>query len=130
MRIVGQVTGWIVVLGTALAIVMPRFLAPLEGPMLTTAGLYALGAVRIALGFFFRRAARVSRAPTAIRVLGIFMILAGIATPLFGVARAHALLDWWMGAGLWSLRLVALVAMALGGFLVYAFRPPAEVSRP
>jgi hypothetical protein len=130
MRILGQVIGGLVVLGTALALLAPRLVVPLEGPMLTHAGLYAIGAVRIALGFFFRRAARVSRAPGAIKVLGVFMILAGIATPLVGVARAHALLDWWMGAGVWSLRLVAVAAMALGGFLIYAFRPPAAVSRP
>ena len=42
-----------------------------------------------------------------------------------GVTRARAVLNWWASAGPSFMRLAAGVAMAIGGFLVYVFRPPA-----
>ena len=55
-------------------------------------------------------------------MLGLIVIMAGVATLWFGVVRARAVLNWLASAGpLWT-RLDACVGMALGGFLVYAFR--------
>ena len=126
MRRIGQVIGWLVVLGSAVAIAAPGFLLARERTWITPGVLYGIGGLRIALGLFFVIAAPVSRVPWALRVLGIFVIAAGLLTPWFGVARTHALADWWSGAGLWTLRLAAGVAMALGAFLVSAFRAPAR----
>ena len=126
MRWIGQVIGGLVVLGSAVAIAVPGVLLARERAWLTPGVLYVVAALRIGLGTFFVFAARVARVPWAIRLLGILVIVAGLITPWFGVARTHALVDWWAGAGWWQLRLTAGVAMALGGFLVYAFRPPSR----
>jgi hypothetical protein len=51
------------------------------------------------------------------------LIVAGLMTPWFGVARrARAVMDWMSSAGPLVMRLDAGVAM--GGFLVYVFRTP------
>ena len=93
--------------------------------LITPAGLYAIAALRIAIGFVFVLAAPASRAPRTLRVFGLIVIIAGLTTPWFGVARARAVLNWFASAGpFFMMRLDAGVGMALGGFLVYVFRPP------
>ena len=83
-----------------------------------------MAALRIALGVVFVLAAPTSRAPRTVRVLGLIVIIAGLATPWFGVTRARAIMNWAASAGPLWMRFAASVAMALGGFLVYVFRPP------
>ena len=91
---------------------------------MTPAGLYAITVLRIAIGLVFVFAAPASRAPRTLRVLGLVVIIAGLMTPWFGVTRAQATLNWVASAGPLLMRLDACVGMAMGGFLVYAFRAP------
>jgi hypothetical protein len=130
MRILGQVIGVLVILGCAIALAAPRAILAFERSAITPGALLVIAALRIVLGLFFVFAARVSRAPRIVRGLGVLVILAGLATPWFGVARTQTLIDWWLAGGLWTLRLAALVAMALGGLLVYDFRAPPDPHPP
>jgi hypothetical protein len=91
---------------------------------MTPTGLYAIAALRIAIGLVFVFAATASRAPRTLRVLGLIVIIAGLSTPWFGVARARAVVNWLASAGPLLMRLDAVVGMALGGFLVCVFRTP------
>jgi hypothetical protein len=75
----------------------------------------------------FVLAAAASRAPRTLRALGLIVIIAGLATPWFGVARALAVMSWLTSAGPLLMRLDASVGMALG-FLVYVFRTPARLA--
>ena len=56
--------------------------------------------------------------------VGVTVIVAGLMTPWFGVARAQATLDWVASAGPLLMRLDACVGIAMGGFVVYVFRAP------
>ena len=124
MRLLGLVIGALVILGSAISFAAPDLRLSLERSMMTPAGLYAIAAMRIAVGLVFVLAAPASRAPRTLRVLGLIVIIAGLATPWFGVARAQAVLNWLESAGPLLMRLDAVVGMALGGFLVYVFRTP------
>jgi len=122
MRLLGLVIGALVILGSAISFAAPDLRLSLERLVITPAGLYAIAALRIAIGLVFVLAAPASRAPRTLRVLGLIVIIAGLTTPWFGVARARAVLNWLASAGL--MRLAAGVGMAIGGFLVYVFRAP------
>jgi hypothetical protein len=124
MRLLGLVIGALVIVGSAISFAAPDRRLSLERSLITPAGLYAIAAVRIAVGLVFALAAPVSREPRALRVLGLIVIIAGLMTPWFGVVRARAVLDWLASAGPLLMRLDAGVGMALGGFLVYVFRTP------
>jgi NAD/NADP transhydrogenase beta subunit len=126
MRLLGLVIGAFVILGSAISFAAPDRRLSLERSLMTPAGLYAIAAVRIAIGLVFVLAAPASRAPRTLRVLGLIVITAGLMTPWFGVARARAVLDWLASAGPLLMRVDAGVGMALGGFLVYVFRTPAR----
>jgi hypothetical protein len=125
MRLFGLVIGGLIILGGAIELAAPAMLLSLERSAITPAGLYAIAALRIAIGLVLVFAAPASRTPRTIRVLGIIVIIAGLTTPWFGVDRSRAVLDWWATAGPWFMRLVAVVPLVVGGFLVFVFRPPA-----
>ena len=124
MRLLGLVIGALVILGSAISFAAPDLRLSLERLVITPAGLYVIAVLRIAIGLMFVLAAPASRAPRTLRVLGLIVIIAGLTTPWFGVARSLAVLNWLSSAGPLVMRLDAVVGMALGGLLVYAFRAP------
>ena len=124
MRLLGLVIGALAILASAISFAVPDLRLSLERSAMTPTGLYAIAALRIAIGLVLVFAATASRAPRAVRVLGLIVIIAGLTTPWFGVARARAVLNWLESAGPLLMRLDAVVGMALGGFLVYVFRTP------
>ena len=122
MRLFGLVIGVLVILASAISFAVPDLRLSLERSMITPAGLYVIAVLRIAIGLVLVLIAPASRTPRTVRVLGLIVIIAGLTTPWFGVARARAVLNWLATAGL--MRLAAGVGMAIGGFLVYVFRTP------
>ena len=124
MRLLGLVIGALVILVSAISFAVPDLKLSLERSAITPTGLYAIAILRIAIGLVFVFAARASRTPRTVRVLGLIVIVAGLTTPWFGVTRAQATLNWVASAGPLLMRLDACVGMAMGGFLVYVFRAP------
>jgi hypothetical protein len=124
MRLLGLVIGVLFILASAMSFAAPDLRLSLERSVMTPAGLYAITALRIAIGLVFVLAAPASRAPRTLRLLGLIVIIAGLMTPWFGVARAQAVVNWWASAGPLLMRLDAVVGMAIGGFLVYVLRTP------
>ena len=124
MRSLGVVVGVLLILASAVSFAAPDLRLSLERAAMTTAGLYAIAVLRIGIGVGFLLASSASRAPWTLRALGVVVILVGLSTPLFGVARARAVMNWLANAGPLLMRLDAAVGMAFGGFVVYVFRTP------
>ena len=128
MRLAALLMGALIIVASALSFVSPELRLSLERSLLTPTGLYAIAAVRIAIGLVFVFAAPASRAPLTLRLLGVIVIIAGLATPWFGVARAREAMAWWESAGPLFRRGEAVVGLALGSFLVYVLRRPTRRS--
>jgi len=109
----------VAVLG-AVGIVVPASLLTIARPFLTPAGLYAAALIRLVLGTTLFVAAPTSRAPKTLRILSVVIIVAGLITPLIGVERTRAIVEWWAGQGAAFLRVWAGVALAFGLSLAYA----------
>jgi len=86
----------------------------------TPVGLYAAGAVRVAMGLVVILSAPASRAPKTLRALGAVMCMQGLAATLLGPDRARAILEWEAMQGAALLRVGAAVALATGGFVAFA----------
>ena len=78
MRWLGLVIGALVILASAISFAAPDLRLSLERSVMTPAGLYAIAALRIAIGLVFVLAAPASRAPRTLRVLGLIVIIAGL----------------------------------------------------
>jgi hypothetical protein len=89
----------------------------------TPAGLYAIAAIRVAIAIVLIMVAPHSRSPRLLRALGAVVLVAGLVTPLFGVERTRAILEWESTQGTALIRVGAVLALALGGFLAFAVTP-------
>jgi hypothetical protein len=61
--------------------------------------------------------------PRTLRVLGIVIVIAGVLTPLFGVERTQAVVDWLSSDPL-LVRSLAGVLIVLGIFVIHVVRRP------
>ena len=89
---------------------------------------YAAGAVRVAMGLVLILAASSSRWPRTLRAMGAVMCLQALAANLFGLERARAIMEWKAMQGTALPRAGAVVALASGVFVAFAFtkRPSEE----
>jgi hypothetical protein len=76
--------------------------------------------LRVALGVVLLAAAPECRFPTAIRVLGFVALIAAASGLLLGRARLEAFVGWWLDRPAGFVRGWCVVALAFGGFLIYA----------
>jgi hypothetical protein len=104
-------------------LVAPLVLLDFGRSLLTQNGLYAVAAVRVLLGLLLLFGSRASRMPQTLRVIGGVVILAGVLTPLFGVARSEIIFSWLSTQGAAFVRVIALLAIAFGALVVYASTP-------
>jgi hypothetical protein len=85
----------------------------------TPVRLYTAGAVRMAMGLVVILSAPHSRTPKTLCALGAVMCMQALSATLLGPDRARAILEWeTMHTAL--LRVGAVVAVATGGFLMFA----------
>jgi len=89
----------------------------------TQSGLLAIAVLRSAIGIVLIMVAPRSRAPKTLQVFGALLLLAGMVTPLYGVARSKAVLDWEAAQGPMLVRGWAIVAVALSSALAFAMKP-------
>ena len=104
-------------------LVVPSLLVDFGNSLLTQTSLYIVAAVRVAFGLLLLFAARVSRMPRALRAIGIVIFIAGLLTPQFGVERSASMFNWLSTQGPALVRVVAIFAIALGSFILYAATP-------
>ncbi len=102
----------------------PALMLAVAPLLLTTLGLYVMGALRVGMGLALLWAAGPSRAPKVLMAFGVLFVIAGLATPLFGVERARALMEVGSAQGSMLIRVAGLVIIALGAFIAYAVTPP------
>jgi hypothetical protein len=110
---------FIIVAGVA-GVLAPGSLLVVGRFVVTPGGLYAIAALRVGIGLVLILAAPISSAPKTLRALGAAVIVAGLATPLFGVERARAIVDWEATQGTALLRVGAGLALAIGVFIAFA----------
>ena len=120
MSLVAALSGLLIIAAGALGVVSPPRLLALVSRSQSQRGLYVLAAIRVVIGVALFLAAAGSRAPAFLQIFGAIAVLAGVATPVFGVHRAQAILSWWALQPAVVLRLWCLVVVLLGAAVVWA----------
>ncbi len=120
MRPLALLVALIMIVIGAVLVVAPENMMVVRPYVMTSAGLWAIGALRVGMGLVLMAVATTSRAPGAMRVLGIVLVVAGVMTPLIGVERVEHIADWGLaqGPGLWWG--VAAILMGIGSFIAFA----------
>ena len=121
MRFLALVVALFIIAVGIAGLITPDALIAVGRYAVTPAGLYAVAALRVAIGLVLVLAAPLSAAPKTLRVLGAFVVVAGLATPFFGAERAQTVFAWALTRGTALIRVAAVVILAAGGFIVFAF---------
>jgi hypothetical protein len=122
-NLLAMALGLIVTAIGVLGLAAPSILVELARSLQSPGALYFVAIVRVAFGTVLLWAASDSRTPRILRILGVFIIIAGIATPVFGVERSRTLLDWWSTQGSFLARSWPILAIGFGLFIAYTTMP-------
>lgn len=128
MAIAALVIGLLVVVQGLVGLAAPEFFFNLIRGIQTPPILYAAAVVRIGIGSVLVLAAPASRAPLALRLLGVLIVIGGVLTPFVGARLADVILGWW-SQGPNVIRMWAAGALVLGAFVVYATARPRTSTR-
>ena len=103
-----------------LGVTAPSILLEFGRSLLTPPALYWAAALRVIFGALLILVAKESRMPGALRVIGAFIVVAGLLTPFFGADRFGEALTWFSGQGSLLIRAVAVLPLIAGLFFAYA----------
>jgi hypothetical protein len=122
-NILAMALGFVVAALGVLGIAAPSYLLEFARLLQTAGAIYVVAAVRVGFGAVLFWAAPDSRTPRTLRILGAFLIIAGLATPFLGVERSRAVFDWWSTQGSLFTRAWPIAAVGFGVFIAYATSP-------
>ena len=91
--------------------------------LVTPNGVFAAAAVRVVFGAALLIAAQTSRAPNLLRLFGLVILLAGLATPLFGTDRTVATLATLSADSGALMRVAGTFVFTFGCIFVWALSP-------
>ena len=120
MKVIALVIAVLMILFGLTGVLWPEGLLGLAKYSHTSTGIYVLAIVRIVLGALLLLAAKATRTPKTIRVIGILIFVAGVATALTSPARAQLLGNWILERGPDFLRIAACFPFAVGLFILVA----------
>ena len=123
MAFVAFTLGCLTALVGVVGVFAPSVLATLTGMFHGPLGLALAALLRLVLGAALFVAAPQSRAPFVFRLLGAVTFAVGLLTPLIGVERFDALLDWWAALDPWVARTGSACAATIGGLVAYGIIP-------
>jgi uncharacterized protein YjeT (DUF2065 family) len=82
--------------------------------------IYFAGLIRFALAVVFLVAARECRHPWVIFAFGILFIISGLLIFILGLEKLKSIIDWYQKQSVLLLRVVAVIALAIGAVIIYS----------
>ena len=120
MKAIALLIAALMVLLGLTGVLWPEGLMQMAVYSFTATGLYIVAAVRVVLGALLCIVARATRTPRTVRVIGLIILVAGIATALIPAERAQLMKEWWIAHGPDTLRIAACFPLAAGLFIAGA----------
>jgi hypothetical protein len=114
MKAIALLIAALMVLLGLTGVLWPEGLMQLVTYSFSRTGLYVVAAVRIVLGGILVFAASATRTPKTVRVIGLVLLVAGIATALIPLERAQLMKDWWVERGPDTIRIAACFPLVAG----------------
>ena len=124
MKLLAVALGVLVALVGMIIVAAPFAVIEFARSILSPSVLYIAAAVRIIFGGVLLWVAPASRTPTALRILGVVLVAAGVATLFVGVELARMVFDWMLAQGSLFTRAWAGAAIVLGVLIVYVVIAP------
>ena len=82
--------------------------------------IYFAGLIRFALAVVFLVAARECKHSWVIFAFGILFIISGLLIFILGLEKLKSIIDWYQRQSVLLLRVIAVIALAIGGVIIYS----------
>jgi len=120
MQLIVKIIGILIVIEGVLFVLKPTLMQKVIVFFLAGRRLYVPAVLRIVLAVILLVAASQCQITLVIIVLGILLLVSGIAAFSIGLDRQKAMLNWWQQKSSTFLRLVAVIALLLGAVVIYS----------
>jgi uncharacterized membrane protein HdeD (DUF308 family) len=120
MKTVIQVLGIVIVAAGIVYLLKPDVMKWLMEFFKRGRRIYLAGLIRLALGIVFLLAARECDITWVIVTFGILFLVSGILIFMLGAKRARSVIEWWQKQPVLVLRVLALIASAIGAVIIYS----------
>ena len=117
MKAIALLIATLMVLLGLTGVLWPEGLMQLATYSFSRSGLYVVAAARIVLGGLLFVAARATRTPNTVRVIGLIIFTVGIVGVVISHEPAQRLSEWWVAKGADAFRIAACVPLAAGLFI-------------
>jgi hypothetical protein len=118
--ILARVVGCLVALAGVLMLVRPKTILDLARWSVAAPRFWWISAIRVAAGAILLATASSARLTPLVILIGLLMIVAGIAVPAMGRAGRMALIAWLSRRGARGMRALAPITILLGAFIAWA----------
>ncbi len=120
MRWIVFIVSILIIAEGALFLFRPDILKSILKFFLAGSRIYAIAIVRIVLAVLFFIAARDCKMPKIIIAFGILMLVSGIIGLVTRIVWCKKFVQWWINQPLLVLRLMSILAITVGGIILYA----------
>lgn len=118
-----SIIGLLEILAGVLLIARPDFYRKTLGFFTKGKMMYLAGVVKIAFGVVFLVFARSCVRPWIVITLGLLTLAGGISCYVIRIEKLKRYIGWWQGRSDILLRSLGVVALAIGGVIVWAGMP-------
>ncbi len=120
MNIVVKIVGIVVVFIGIVYLLKPGVLKSFIGFFKKGKRIYFVALIRFVLAVIFLLAANQCKMPWVIIVFGILFMISGLLIFILRAERLKSILDWWQRQSSLLLRLMGLIALAVGAAIIYS----------
>ena len=119
MATVIKIIGILIILMAILYLIKPDALKWLINFIKKGKRIYFIALLRFALAVLFLLAARDCYIPAGIIAFGILFIISGSLILILGAEKIRTILEWYLKQSALFLRILALIALAIGALIIY-----------
>jgi len=120
MDIVIKSLGIVIILIGILYLLKPGVMKWLIGFFKQGKRIYLAGLIRFALAVVFLVGARECRRSWVIFAFGILFLIGGLLIFILGPVKIRGILDWWQKQSVLLLRVMAVIALAIGAVIIFS----------
>ena len=115
-----KIIGAIIAIQGAILLAYPQWFKGILTFFLRGRLLYIPAALKAAIGVFFLIAARECEWTRIVIVLGLLFCMSGVAAFVMKLEKLKAMLQWWKGRSLTTVRILVIANIAIGGLIIFA----------
>ena len=120
MDIIVKIVGVVILIAAIVYLLKPDIAKRLLEFFKKGKRIYFLGLIRLVLAVVFLLGARECDITWVIAAFGILFLISGLSIFMLGLEKLKAILDWYQKKSALFLRLIALIALAIGGVIIYS----------